>query len=177
MIKLSENKIGVVQYLLYSMTLYMKSWWWAYVLPLALCLALSVWNVNFLFVAVILLFLVFTMILFFVVIYYGLVEESRYSTQSKEVVFDENGVELHLKRVKTTTDDEHNEHTEREQTLTVEDEFVLLDWDRFKCVKGNDDCLLLLFKNPKYSLFALPYEVFESEDDLRNALSFIRSHI
>lgn len=170
-IRIKENNISIGQYLRYAMTAYMKSWWWAYVLPLALCLCLSVINVNFIFAAIVLLFLVFTMILFFVVIYYGLVPESRYSTQKKEIELSSNGMSLYIKKRITIED---NEADETPQFII---EKVMLDWTMFTHIDGKDECLLLRFVSPKYSFLAIPYEAFEDEAQIREVLSLLRLYI
>ena len=56
-------------------------------------------------------------------------------------------------------------------------ETVLIKWERIKSVKGADDCLLLMFTMPKYSFLAIPYDAFDDESHLREALSIVRSHV
>lgn len=169
-IHIKENSIDIGKYLRYALSAYLKSWWWAYVLPLALCLALSVVNINFIFAAVVLLFLVFTMILFFVVIYYGLVPESRYSTMKKEMNVSDDGITLFLKKpiVKEENEDD---------TPEFKIEEVKLQWELISAVKGTDECLLLQFVAPKYSFLAIPYDAFDDENHLKEMLSIVRTHI
>lgn len=162
---IDESRVSVGQYLRYTMGLYMESYWWIYVLPLAVCIGLSVVNINFLFVAIVLAFLVFTMILFIVVIYYGLIPESRYSTMLKDTIISEVGIDVILKK---RIDIEG--HLEPDYKL----EKVFLSK---KCIKGfrvKDDCLLVLFKQPKFSFLAIPYTSFKNESDLRRAVEFIK---
>ena len=170
-IRIKENNISIGKYLRYAMNVYMKSWWWAYVLPLALCLCLSVLNVNFIFAAIVLLFLVFTMILFFVIIYYGLVPESRYSTQNKEIELSSEGLVLYIRKNITIEDNDVNE------VQQYEIEKVVLAWGRFTHIDGKDDCLLLRFNHPKYSFLAIPYEAFDDEEKIRCFLAVLRTYI
>lgn len=182
-IEIKENKITMGQYLLYTLKGYIKNWWWAYALPLVLCIALSVVNINFLFVAIILLFLVFMMILFFVVIYYGIVPESRYSTLKKDIELNNEGITLHLKKpvIELNADEKNTiesvEKKEEKPTVKYDFETVVIEWDRIKCVKGSDECMLLTFHQPKYSFLAIPYDAFDDETHLRDSLSLIRSCI
>lgn len=182
-IYIRECSITIGQYLLYTLKEYMRSWWWAYVLPLALCVVLSMVNINFIFVAVILLFLVFTMILFFVVIYYGIVPESRYSTLKKDIQLCDDGIVLHLKRPVVVDESDCNEQEEIDKvpvggvTQEYEIEKVRIKWSNIKRVKGTDECLLLVFKKPRYSFFAIPYEAFDEETHLKETLSMIRFNL
>ncbi|MBE6311208.1 MAG: hypothetical protein E7080_09190 [Bacteroidales bacterium] len=183
-IYIRECGISMGQYLLYTLKEYMKSWWWAYVLPLALCVFLSMVNINFIFVAVILFFLVFTMILFFVVIYYGIVPECRYSTLRKNIQLCDDGIILHLKKpVSMVDEDSGNEQddTNKESDIVIAQKYVieevLIKWRNIKQVKGTDECLLLVFKKPRYSFFAIPYEAFDGETHLKETLSMIRFNL
>ena len=76
--KINENKVSAARYESYAMKLYLAQWWWIYLLPVIGCLCLSAFNINFIYVAVILLFIVASLVLSFVYIYYILVEESKY---------------------------------------------------------------------------------------------------
>lgn len=164
---IDECRISVGQYMRYTLGLYMRSYWWMYVLPLIICLGLSVININFLFVAIVLLFLVFTMLLFVVVVYYGMVPESRYSIMLKELIFSEAGIDVILKK---RIDAE--ETTEPEYKL----EKVFLPKICIKDFKAKDDNLLVLFKQPKFSFLAIPYTSFKSESDLRRAVEFLKDY-
>lgn len=163
---IDESRISVGQYMRYTFGLYMKSSWWKYALPLAICLVLSVVNINFLFVAIVLLFLVFTMILYIVVIYYGLVPESRYSTILKDTIVSEAGIDVVLKKL---VDTEGDNNVEPCYTL----EKIFLHKSSIKGLEAKDDCLLVLFKQPKFSFLAIPYTSFKNEVDLRRAVEFI----
>lgn len=183
-IHISECRITMGQYLLYTLKEYMRSWWWAYVLPLALCVGLSVVNINFIFAAIILLFLVFTMILFFVVVYYGIVPESRYSTLKKSIQLGDDGIILHLKKpISVTYEDERNEQENTNESSDVAEaqeyviEKVVIKWSQIKRVKGTDECLLFVLFKPRYSFLAIPYEAFNGETQLKDALSLIRVYI
>lgn len=166
---INECRISAGQYMQYVLGLYMKSCWWMYALPLAVCLVLSVVNINFLFVAIVLLFLVFTMILFVVVSYYGMVAESRYSIMLKDIIISEVGVDLILKK---PIDTEADDNSEPDYKL----EKVFLSKKSLKKIVAKDDCLLLLFKQPKYSFLAIPYNSFKYESDLRRAVEFLKNY-
>ena len=152
--------------------MYMKVNWWAYALPLATCIALSFKNINFIFVAIILLFLVFTMILFCVVLYYGIVPESRYSTLPKEIMLCDSGIHLKIKK-KAVVDDAVIENTMPDYEI----EETMINWNRVSKIMAKNECLLLVFRRPKYSFLAVPYDAFEDETHMRTALSIIRSRI
>lgn len=154
------------------MSAYMKVWWWAYALPLVACVALAFKNINFIFVAIILLFLVFTMILFFVVVYYGIVPESRYSTLPKEMEMDDSGIHLRLK--KRMIDDAS---ATEDSTPDYEIEESTIEWGAIDRIEAKDECMLLMFKRPRFSFLAVPYDAFEDETHMQATLSVIRSGI
>lgn len=171
-IHIEENNITIGRYVRYAMSAYLKKWWLAYAAPLAVCLCLSVENVNFLFVAIVLLFLVFTMIFFMVVVYYGLVPESRYSILPKEITLCDEGIGLKMR--KKTVNDTAEAESEAEKFIIEE---TTLLWSMIKCVTAKDECLLLMFKSPKFSFLAIPYTAFKDETQLREAITLIRSKI
>lgn len=175
-IHIDENNITIGRYILYTLSAYMKAWWWAYALPLVVCFALSFKNINFLFAAIILVFIVFNMIQFMVVIYYGLVPESRYSILPKMIDFNEEGILLNLKK-KIYKEEYLNENFEDEDIPDYAIENAQIPWGKIKGIIAKDECLLLMFKTPRYSFFAIPYSAFTSEEHLRDAVLFIRSNL
>lgn len=174
-IHIGENNITIGRYVRYAMSAYMLKWWWAYAVPLLMCIGLSVININFLFVAIVLLFLVFTMILFIVVIYYGLVAESRYSILSKEIDFCNEGIFLRLKKpIMNAREDDEKECCQEAGNEIAEEK---IPWDKIEVMKAKDECLLLMFKSPKFSFLAIPYTAFDNEELLRETVLFIGSKI
>lgn len=171
-ILIEADAIKIGRYLRYSMEAYLKNNWWIYALLLGACVVLSFVNINFLFVAIVLLFMVFTMILFLVVVYYGLVPESRFSTLPKVMTLDENGIHFCLKK-KRYTDDSEEESEQPEYDI----EETVLPWQMIKGLETKDDCMLLFFKRPKYAFVAIPYTAFFSESHLRSAVSLIMKSI
>ena len=124
------------------------------------------------------------MILFFVVIYYGIVPECRYSTLRKNIQLCDDGIILHLKKpVSMVDEDSGNEQddTNKESDIVIAQKYVieevLIKWRNIKQVKGTDECLLLVFKKPRYSFFAIPYEAFDGETHLKETLSMIRFNL
>ena len=166
---IDDCRISVGQYLRYTLSLYLNSYWWIYAIPLAVCLALSVININFIFVAIVLLFLVFTMILYIVVLYYGLVPECRYSIMLKDAIVSEVGIDIILKKPIDTASEDQSE-------VEYEQEKIFL---HRKCIKGfelKDDCLLVLFKQPKFSFVALPYKSFRKTKYLSRVIDFLKNY-
>lgn len=162
-------RISVGQYLRYTLSLYLNSYWWMYALPLAVCLALSIVNINFIFVAIVLLFFVFTMILYVVILYYGLVFECRYSIMLKDVVFFEDGIDIILKKpIDTDTENQSEPNYKTENVLFHRNDIK----NHFKGMELKGDCLLLLFKQPKFSFIALPYKSFQNKNDIKRALNY-----
>lgn len=173
---INDCRITPLQYMRYALGLYLDKYWWVYALPLAICLALSVVNINFLFVAIVLLFLVFTMILFVVVIYYGMVPESRYSIMLKDVVIFEDGFSIILKEpLETETEDQSEPKYKKKEILFHRTEVKKL----FKGVELKDDCMLILFKQPKFSFIALPYSAFKysGKHYIDHAMSFLKDYL
>ncbi len=164
-------RITVGQYMHYTLSLYLNSYWWVYALPLAVCLALSSVNINFLFVAIVLLFLVFTIVLFVAIIYYALVPEIRFSIMSKEVIVSEVGIDVILKKnTDTKTDDKPK--FDSDSVL----EKVFLHRKNIKGFEIKDDCLLVLFKEPKFSFIVLPYTSFRRKSDIERTMNFIKGY-
>lgn len=166
---IEDCRISVGQYLRYTLSLYLNSYWWIYALPLAVCLALSVLNINFIFVAIVLLFLVFTMILYIVVLYYGLVPECRYSIMQKDVVFFEDGIDLILKKPVDTDTENQSEPEYKSENVFFHRKHIK---NIFKGMEMKGDCLLLLFKQPKFSFIALPYNSFRDKNDIKRVLDY-----
>lgn len=171
-IHIEADAIKIGKYLRYSMEAYLRCNWWIYALMLGSCLVLSLKNINFLFVAVVLLFMVFTMILFLVVVYYGLVPESRFSTLPKTMMFNRNGIHFCLKK-KCYKEESEDGNDAPEYEI----EEVVLPWKVIKGLESKDDCMLLLFKRPKYAFIAIPYTAFSSESQLRSTVSLIMKSI
>ena len=169
-VHIGENSIEIGQYQSYVLGFYMKRWWWAYALPLLTCVALSILNISFLYAAIILLFLVFTMVLYIVVAFHGVRVECTYSILPKEIEMNDTGIFLTLKEKIHQEEDEESEPQYR--YLNVE-----IEWQRIARIEAKDKCMLLMFKRPRYSFLAVPYDAFEDENHLRAALAIIRSHI
>lgn len=169
-VHIGENSISIGQYQSYVFGFYMKKWWWAYVLPLLTCVSLSILNINFIFAAIILLFLVYTMILYIVVSFYGLCVECSYSIMPKEIEMNNDGLFLTLRKKVNNNDDEDAEPK-------YEFSSVKIEWQRIERIEAKDKCMLLMFEHPTHSFLAIPYEAFDNEDHLRKTLSIIRSYI
>lgn len=137
-------------------------------MPVVACLVLSLENVNFLFVAVMLFFLVLTLLLYMVMIYYGLVPESRFSTLPCEINMGETEITLRVKKIRVNEEEQESEYTT---------ETITLPWTVIKSVKAKDECLLLLLKRPEYSFIAIPYAAFTDEEHLRDTVTLVRSCI
>lgn len=167
-IYIKENKISIGRYLRYAMELYLRAKWWLYALPLFVCLCLSVINIKFLYVAIILLFLVFTMILFIIEVHYGLVPESRFSTMNKRIKLIEDGLLIYMKDKIDAEEDTSNEKN---------DEQILISWNMFCGIVAKDNHFLLLFRKPKFSFIVLPYSAFDDVNHLLRVVLFINSKI
>ncbi len=160
---LKSSSITIRQYVKLVLGLYFKDWWWAYVLPVLVCLILGAFNSNFFYVAVILVFLIFSMMFSFVYIYHGLVPESRYSIKEKEIKITNDGFELIYSEVNSSGN--------------IEERSEILKWDLFKNIFAKDEFILVMFNSRKYAFLAIPFNAFEKEDMLKESVLFVSDHL
>lgn len=82
---LSEFNISSGQYMRILYSQYLKRRWLVLALPVIACAALAYWNLNFIFVALMLIFVIFPMLLTFLFFYYGMLPEVRISLLPKQL--------------------------------------------------------------------------------------------
>ena len=87
----------------------------------------------------------------------------------KDTIVSEAGIDVVLKKL---VDTEGDNNVEPCYTL----EKIFLHKSSIKGLEAKDDCLLVLFKQPKFSFLAIPYTSFKNEVDLRRAVEFIMDY-
>ena len=115
------------------------NWLWM-VAPVALCGILAVWfDVRFVIIALMVLFVALPMVLSLLYFYYGFSPEARWSIMEKRVTIDAVGISLSF------TDERMKTHVIR--------------WDDVRYIVEKDDVLLLMLKGKRYSCLMLPTSV------------------
>lgn len=119
------------------------NWLWM-VLPVALCGVLAVWfDVRFVIVALMVLFIVLPMVLALLYFYYGLSPEARWSIMPKTVTIEDQGLTLAF------TDERMKKH--------------VIAWDDVRDIIEKDDVLMLMTPGRRYTCLMLPSSVIDPD--------------
>lgn len=125
--------------------------WWAYAAPITLCAAMSFFDIRFLLVALMMIFIMVPMALLLVYINHGLDPVNRYNIMRKELIADTDGLTLVMdeeygmkNRIATFGLNEIGNHT--------------------TCAH----CLLLNLRQSRHRFMAIPLATFANEQQLRS---------
>lgn len=131
-------------YMRHLCTMFLADNWLWMVLPVALCAVLAVWfDVRFVIVALMVLFVVMPMILALLYFYYGFSPEARWSIMEKTVSIDDTALTLNF------TDERMKKHVIRgEDVLNI-------------IVK--DDVVMLMLRGKRYTCLMLPASVVDPD--------------
>lgn len=149
MVRTAPFKIDSWTYTSMLVKMYLKGVWYLYALPFVIFVIVGFWDIRFLILAAIYVFLAMPMIMAFAIIFYGLNEESRYSILKHCIVAESNGVNV--------------VHINEDESIG-EKEFI--PWNRFSAIHPTSEYLILQLNSKKYSFVAVPYSSFDSKDDL-----------
>ena len=119
------------------------NWLWM-VAPVAVCGVLAVWfDVRFVIVALMVLFVVLPMILALLYFYYGFSPEARWSIMEKTACLDADGITLHF------TDERMKTH--------------VIPWGDVRYIIEKDDALMLMLRGKRYTCLMLPASVVDPD--------------
>lgn len=153
-------KISASDYMKVLFPAYLSDKWYVFVLLLAPFVALTFVNVNFIYVALMVLFFIFPMMLSFVYFFYAFSEECVDSIRRCRVTLDDNGMR------RTFLDDEDAPKAEKHY-----------GWNEFGGFVADSRQLRLLAKGRKYRYQLVPFEAFESADDYRRAVEILTKYL
>lgn len=152
--KIEPFEISVSKYVSTIFSLYIRKYWWLYFSPVAICLALTTININFIYVALCVCFIIIPMALTFVYFAYCLTPDVRFSIMPKVLSQCKDGL-----------------------MLKFENKDVLLRYDEIKNIRYDKDCLLLKLRSNRYSFFMIPYDVFESSIEIQDFCTRLNTNI
>ncbi|MGM9803662.1 MAG: YcxB family protein [Muribaculaceae bacterium] len=133
---------------------FMKHFWWAFLLPIVVCFSLAGVHTGFVFLALTLIFIVYPMALSFVYFANCMVIEIRWSMLSKTMELANEGVLLRF---------ENGSH--------------LIKWDEIGGYRAKRNHLIINLNHRRYCYFFVPYEAFNSTDDLRQFVLTLKQHL
>lgn len=149
-------KIQHSQYLKKVAKSYFSDNWIYFVLPILMCFSLGAINVNFIIVALMLLFVAAPMVLNLIYFYYMLTVEASWSVTDKVISVDKDG-NLTLSFA-----------NENRLSKTIKREEIA-------GVTGDADSVILLFAIRKYTFLVIPYSHFISKDAVADFVAIYRS--
>ena len=151
MVKLKDFSVSNSKYCYLLMREYFLVNWWIYCIPLIACILAGLFDFRFILVALMIMFILIPMALYFVYVTYGLLPENRYSIMKKNAIVNEKGIELHLSEeyVKNT-----NKH-------------IFISWTTIEKIKITNHFMLIFFKTGKFRFLVVPTESFYKIDDFK----------
>ncbi len=151
MIKLKEFGISSGKWCYLLMREYFIVNWWLYCIPLVACVVAGFFDFRFILVALMILFLLIPMALYFVYVSYGLLPENRYSIIKKHAIIDEKGFELHVR-------EEYAKNNSRD---------IAIAWESIDKIKISGDFVLIFYKSGKFRFLVIPNDSFYKLDDFK----------
>lgn len=108
----NEYSISANKYIKSVLLMVLSRWWWVPVLLVLLSLILSTVNISFIYVALILIFIIFPTALMFIYFHQSTTQESRIAILKKTISIGNNGILIKfapIERIKYVGDEEHVE--------------------------------------------------------------------
>ena len=130
--------------------------WWLMALPVVLCLCMIAIDTRFAYVALIVA-MAMVMLAMPLVFYYALTQESRWSILEKTITITDEGIKLDF--------------------LSDKMKCHFIAWDDIASTGASCDCLIVRLKKNRYTFLAIPLTAFDSEEELRETVIAIRSHL
>lgn len=127
---------------------WLGKWWLVIAVPIILQLAMSLYNVLFIFTAFMTIFLLYPPILLFVYYFYALSPNARDFITMKSLVIDDNGINICF------INEENFSITSVKQ----------IDWTEISSIKYTSNRLIFILKSNNYQLLILPYSSIIQED-------------
>ena len=132
---------------------YLMRYWWLYALPLAALIALTFYNINFIYTILMLCFIIYPMAMIMVYFWYLLTKEIRWSILEKEMTADASGIKLYF-----------------------EDFSQSLKWSEFSGYTTTSKYLLLNFGIRRFTYFVVPFDVFIDKEQLREFVALLNDN-
>lgn len=136
---------------------FINRWWFIFALLIGGISLLSVFNINFIYVALMVIFIIIPMIVTYLYFYYGLLPESRSAILEKSAEFTDNGITYIYKQEDKP------------------DRIEVFNWDSIKGIEVGRKWVLLVFKRNDYTFLCIPYSAFDSSEEFSKFMLFIRS--
>ena len=152
--KTLEFKTSSGEYVKLVFTSFFQKYWWCFALPLLATIALMQINVNFVFVALTLIFIVYPMALSFVYFAYCIVKEIRWSMLPKTLETGEQGL-----------------------ILTFEKSTHTIEWNELTGYKIKRRFIALELKPRKFTYLIIPYEAFTDNAGIKEFASILRANV
>ena len=138
---------------------HLRKWWWTYALPVALCLGLALGDVRFLLVALMMIFIMTPMAIFFVYANYGLDKVNRYNVMQKTLAADPAGITL-------TIDPKYG----------LKNPVVTIPWHDISNRQVKSKCLLLNLQGVRHRFIAIPFTAFANKESLQSLITILDQH-
>lgn len=142
---------------------WLSRYWWTIVLPELLCIILAfTHNIAFAFVALMLLFIVYPIIMSFIYFYHALTPRAVSSIFKKKILLTHEG--LHIYYIEP-------ENNENKSYRIPADENIL--WDDIKSARySGRNCILELHEN-RYNFIIIPFQAIANINDKRAFTEFL----
>ena len=132
---------------------WLKQWWMVISFPVIVQILLAVYSdIIFLYTGFMTMFVIFPIIYMFVFYYYTLAPESRYSTLTKRLKINENGIALTYEPI--------NEDSPAPKSETIASA-------RITDIKHINQQMLLVLDGNQYKFIILPYSALENAADIQ----------
>lgn len=155
MITSQRCKISNGDYLRIVFKSLLVSYWSYILLTFTILLLLTLWNITWIYVFLMVIFIFVPSILFYLYIWHGLKPEVRYSTLEKTIQISNNGLVL----------------------FYSEDKFEELSWSEFSKINITNQYLILTFKKSNNLFFLVPLNAFKTSLDAEKAISIIETKL
>lgn len=155
----TSRYVGIV------MTRLLAHWWWIPTVFIAGCAALAaIVNINFIFVALMIVFIIIPTALMFTYLYYSTTTEARIAILSKKIVFDNHSITVIFDEI-TSQDD--NGDTIKNVTPSP----ITLDINEIKRVDDMGKHIVIHLKGNHYRFISIPLNVMKG--DVTDFLAYI----
>lgn len=139
------------------MSWHLRKMWWAYACPVTLCAGASFADIRFLLVALMMVFIMAPMALFFVYINYGFDAVNRYNVLHKRLIANANdGIRLII-------DDEYG----------LKNPVIDFAWNEVERRRTDAGCMVLVLRAVRYRFIAIPLDTFANEKQLRAFIGMV----
>lgn len=151
-------KVSTVRYIRLVAGMIFRRWAWVIVAPFVAAAVLSFYDLRFLFVTLMLLFVVTPLLLMFIYIYYGLTPEARFSILPKTLSINQQRIIAEFEPL-------------GEDYPTPPP--VKLDLKRVSSVEYRKDCYALIVDRRRFRPVVIPYSAFSDKEQISEFSSIL----